>query len=161
MNRLFGFLAAAVLVTLLGGMAAAAGAYEIRVATQPIPHYAPIFVAKQKKWVEEELAKVGAKPAVKWTSFAAGPPINESSRRGSRISAFSATRPPSLVRPPESIPDRRPYLHRPQVPCGHRAVCFEDQIAEGSEREKGGGGQGVLCPSPARPGPAKGGALSQ
>lgn len=87
MNRLFGFLAA-VLVTLFGGMAAAAGANEIRVATQPIPHYAPIFVAKQKKWVEEELAKVGAKPAVKWTSFAAGPPINESFAAGQQDIGF-------------------------------------------------------------------------
>ncbi|WP_306532599.1 aliphatic sulfonate ABC transporter substrate-binding protein [Geobacter sp.] len=88
MNRIFSYLAAAVLATLLGGMAAVAGASEIRIATQPIPHYAPIFVAKQKKWVEEELAKVGAKPALKWTSFAAGPPINESFASGQQDIGF-------------------------------------------------------------------------
>lgn len=66
------------------GVTAAPRAYgdEIRIATQPIPHYAPIFVAKHKKWLEEELAKVGAKPAIKWSSFAAGPPINESFAAG-------------------------------------------------------------------------------
>ncbi|MRR58188.1 MAG: aliphatic sulfonate ABC transporter substrate-binding protein [Deltaproteobacteria bacterium] len=57
-------------------------ANELRIATQPIPHYAPIFVAKQKKWLEEELARAGAKPVVKWTSFAAGPPMNESFAAG-------------------------------------------------------------------------------
>ncbi|CAG0934273.1 partial Putative aliphatic sulfonates-binding protein, partial [Rhodocyclaceae bacterium] len=88
MNRIFSYLAVAVLATLLGGMAAVAGASEIRIATQPIPHYAPIFVAKQKKWVEEELAKVGAKPALKWTSFAAGPPINESFASGQQDIGF-------------------------------------------------------------------------
>lgn len=88
MNRLFGYLTAAVLVTFLGGMTAVAGANEIRIATQPIPHYAPIFVAKHKKWVEEELAKVGAKPSLKWTSFAAGPPINESFAAGQQDIGF-------------------------------------------------------------------------
>jgi len=65
-----------------------ANAEEIRFATQPIPHYAPIFVAKQKKWLEEELAKVGAKPTLKWASFAAGPPINESFAAGQQDFGF-------------------------------------------------------------------------
>jgi len=69
----------ALTMALLPGPAAA---NELRIATQPIPHYAPIFVAKQKKWLEEELAKAGAKPVVKWTSFAAGPPMNESFAAG-------------------------------------------------------------------------------
>jgi sulfonate transport system substrate-binding protein len=56
---------------------------EIRIATQPIPHYSPIFVAKQKKWIEEELKKAGfSAVTVKWASFAAGPPINESFAAG-------------------------------------------------------------------------------
>ncbi|MBV4419445.1 aliphatic sulfonate ABC transporter substrate-binding protein [Clostridium tyrobutyricum] len=55
---------------------------EIRIATQPIPNYAPIFVAKQKKWIEQDMAKVGVK--VKWTSFASGPPENESLASGSQ-----------------------------------------------------------------------------
>jgi sulfonate transport system substrate-binding protein len=65
-----------------------AHADEIRFATQPIPHYAPIFVAKHKKWLEEELAKVGARPALKWASFAAGPPINESFAAGQQDFGF-------------------------------------------------------------------------
>jgi sulfonate transport system substrate-binding protein len=69
-------------------VAGSAAAEEIRIATQPIPHYAPIFVAKQKKWLEEELAKVGAKPAIKWTSFTAGPPINESFAAGQQDIGF-------------------------------------------------------------------------
>lgn len=44
----------------------------LRIATQPIPHYTPIFVAKHKKWLDEELAKTGTRPSVTWTSFAAG-----------------------------------------------------------------------------------------
>ena len=60
-----------------------AGAEELRIATQPIPHYAPIFVAKQKKWLDEELVKAGARNTnVKWASFSAGPPINESFASG-------------------------------------------------------------------------------
>jgi sulfonate transport system substrate-binding protein len=65
-----------------------AHADEVRFATQPIPHYAPIFVAKHKKWLEEELAKVGAKPTLKWASFAAGPPINESFAAGQQDFGF-------------------------------------------------------------------------
>lgn len=61
---------------------------EIRIATQPIPAYAPIFVAKHKKWIEEEVAKTGAKPTLKWTSFAAGPPINESFAAGQQDIGF-------------------------------------------------------------------------
>ncbi len=70
----------ALLGTAFTGMAAAE---ELRIATQPIPHYAPIFVAKQKKWLDEELVKAGARnTGVKWASFSAGPPINESFASG-------------------------------------------------------------------------------
>ena len=69
-------------------VSSAAFADEIRFATQPIPHYAPIFVAKEKKWLDEELAKVGAKPTLKWSSFAAGPPINESFAAGQQDIGF-------------------------------------------------------------------------
>jgi sulfonate transport system substrate-binding protein len=65
-----------------------ARADEIRFATQPIPHYAPLFVAKHKKWIDEELAKIGAKPTLKWTSFLAGPPINESFAAGQQDIGF-------------------------------------------------------------------------
>ncbi|HBC93119.1 MAG TPA: aliphatic sulfonates ABC transporter substrate-binding protein, partial [Pelotomaculum sp.] len=59
---------------------------EIRVATQPTPNIAPIFVAKQKGWLEEEMAKVGV--TVKWTSFQAGPPMNESFAAGEQDVGF-------------------------------------------------------------------------
>ncbi|ACM20017.1 aliphatic sulfonates ABC transporter, periplasmic substrate-binding protein [Geotalea daltonii FRC-32] len=81
-STLLGILTIAVMTT---GPAAAG---ELRIATQPIPQYAPIFIAKHKKWVEEELAKVGAKPAIKWSSFSAGPPINESFAAGQQDVGF-------------------------------------------------------------------------
>jgi sulfonate transport system substrate-binding protein len=55
---------------------------EIRIATQPIPAYSPIFVAKHKGFIEEELARIKTKSPIKWSSFAAGPPINESFAAG-------------------------------------------------------------------------------
>lgn len=69
-------------------MSSLAYADEIRFATQAIPHYAPLFVAKNKKWIDEELAKIGAKPTLKWTSFLAGPPINESFAAGQQDIGF-------------------------------------------------------------------------
>jgi sulfonate transport system substrate-binding protein len=74
-----------------------AGSGEIRLATQPIPHYAPIFVAKQKKWVEEELVKAGS-PAIKWTSFSAGPPINESFAAGQQDIGFMGDTPAIIAK---------------------------------------------------------------
>ncbi len=59
-----------------------ARAAEIRIATQPIPAYSPIFVAKHKGFIEEELAKIKTQSPIKWSSFAAGPPINESFASG-------------------------------------------------------------------------------
>jgi sulfonate transport system substrate-binding protein len=58
----------------------AAQATELRIATQPAPLYSPIFVAKQKHWLEDELKKDGV--VVKWSSFVAGPPENESFAAG-------------------------------------------------------------------------------
>jgi len=89
MSNIYRTLTAALVTALLGVVAVgAASANEIRIATQPIPQYAPIFVAKQKKWVEEELNKTGGKPAIKWTSFSAGPPINESFAAGQQDIGF-------------------------------------------------------------------------
>ena len=65
-----------------------ASADEIRLAAQPIPCYAPIFVAKKKGWLEEELAKVGAHPTIQLVTFAAGPPINESFAAGQQDFGF-------------------------------------------------------------------------
>ncbi len=61
-------------------------AQEVRVATQPSPVMAPIFVAKQKGWLEEEFKKVGV--TVKWSSFTAGPPMNESFAAGQQDIGF-------------------------------------------------------------------------
>jgi sulfonate transport system substrate-binding protein len=64
-----------------GGMLAISAlhaAAEVRIGYAPNTFYAPILVAKQKKWVEEELAAAGStSPTVKWQSFSAGPMMNE------------------------------------------------------------------------------------
>lgn len=56
------------------------GAKEVRIALQPIPHFAPLYVAKEKGWLQEEFLRQGA--IVKWSSFPAGPPMNESFASG-------------------------------------------------------------------------------
>lgn len=89
MNGLFRIIITTVLTVMLGvSVTIAAQADELRLTTQPSPFDAPIFVARHKGWVEEELAKVGAVPAVKWTSFAAGPPMNESFAAGQQDIGF-------------------------------------------------------------------------
>ena len=56
------------------------GAREVRIALQPIPHFAPLYVAKEKGWLQEEFLRQGA--IVKWSSFLAGPQMNESFASG-------------------------------------------------------------------------------
>lgn len=71
------FLAGLVALSFVGCKKSRKGkATVIRIATQPAPLYSPIFVAKQKHWLEEELAKEGV--SVQWSSFVSGPPENES-----------------------------------------------------------------------------------
>jgi len=91
MKMIISRILASILLALL--VASSAFAEEIRFATQPIPAYAPIFVAKEKKWLDEELAKVGTKPTLKWSSFAAGPPINESFAAGQQDFGFMGDTP--------------------------------------------------------------------
>ncbi len=55
-------------------------ASEVRLAIQPFPLYSPIYVAKNKGWIEEELKSLGV--TVKWTSFNSGPLVNESFAAG-------------------------------------------------------------------------------
>lgn len=77
----------------------AAYAGEIRLATQPIPHYAPVFVAKEKKWIEEELVRSGLSGVnVKWTSFSAGPPMNESFAAGQQDIGFLGDTPAIIAK---------------------------------------------------------------
>lgn len=98
MKKVISIMIAAFFVAISGiAQPVPAGADEIRIATQPIPHYAPIFVAKQKKWVEEELVKTGA-PAIKWTSFSAGPPINESFAAGQQDIGFLGDTPAIIAK---------------------------------------------------------------
>ncbi|BBB89616.1 MAG TPA: aliphatic sulfonate ABC transporter substrate-binding protein [Methylomusa anaerophila] len=61
-------------------------AKELRIATQPIPAYAPIFVAKKQGWLEDKLKQAGV--TVKWSSFDAGPPMNESFAAGQQDIGF-------------------------------------------------------------------------
>lgn len=51
-------------------------ANTVRVAIQPYPLYAPIYVAKSQGTLEKELSKIGVK--VEWSSFKSGPLVNES-----------------------------------------------------------------------------------
>lgn len=51
-------------------------AKSLNLAIQPAASYAPLYVAKEKGWLEEALKEKGVE--VKWTSFASGPPENES-----------------------------------------------------------------------------------
>jgi sulfonate transport system substrate-binding protein len=63
-----------------GNGAPRTGTREVRIALQPIPHIAPLYVAKEKGWLQEEFLRQGA--IVKWSSFPAGPPMNESFASG-------------------------------------------------------------------------------
>lgn len=88
--RRFSFSALAViLATVLGAVAApgAVRADDLRLAAQPFPSYAPIFLAKKKGWLDQELAAHGA-PKVVLTTFAAGPPVNESFAAGQQDIGF-------------------------------------------------------------------------
>lgn len=91
MKRMNGLAAGLVLVgTVMGGFsgcerspgngAPRTGAMEVRIALQPIPQFAPLYVAKEKGWLQEEFLRQGA--IVKWSSFPAGPPMNESFAAG-------------------------------------------------------------------------------
>ncbi len=100
MKKLF----SALLITLIAipigtALPAFSRADEIRIATQPIPHYSPIFVAKQKKWIEEELRKDGFPTVtIKWASFSAGPPINESFAAGQQDFGFLGDTPAIIAK---------------------------------------------------------------
>ncbi len=71
-------------------------AKEFRVALQVGPHYGPIYVMKQKGWLEEELKKSGVK--VKWSSFISGPPMNEAFAAGEQDIGFMGDTPAIIAR---------------------------------------------------------------
>lgn len=56
------------------------GAREVRIALQPIPQFAPLYVAKEKGWLQEQFLRQGA--IVKWSTFLSDPPMNDSFAAG-------------------------------------------------------------------------------
>ncbi len=83
-----------VAIALFSFSGAAQASDEIRIAYQPSPLYALLFVAKANKWVEEELQKSNlADTKVKWSVFAAGPAINESFAAGQQDIGFMGDTP--------------------------------------------------------------------
>ena len=87
-------LIAIITLAILSFSGAARASDEIRIAYQPSPLYAPLFVAKANKWVEEELQKSNF-PDIKvnWSVFAAGPAINESMAAGQQDIGFMGDTP--------------------------------------------------------------------
>ncbi|MBQ6442937.1 MAG: aliphatic sulfonate ABC transporter substrate-binding protein [Lachnospiraceae bacterium] len=53
-----------------GGMAG-----KVRIAIQPSAAFVPLFVAKEKGWIEEALREKGL--SVEWVDFVSGPPMND------------------------------------------------------------------------------------
>ncbi len=56
-------------------------ATTVNIAIQPSAAFVPLFIAKEKGWIEEALADKGVE--VVWNSFESGPPMNESLASGS------------------------------------------------------------------------------
>jgi sulfonate transport system substrate-binding protein len=76
------------LIAGFGTSAQAAGVnvQEIRIATQPGPAFAPIFLAEKQGWIEAEFKKVGV--TIKWSSFNSGPLVAESFAAGQQDIGF-------------------------------------------------------------------------
>lgn len=86
-------LAALLLPALFGGLLAGCGsnsgagdaagpssAAEVHIAMQPSAAFLPLFIAREKGWIEEALAEYGVD--VVWNDFESGPPMNESLAAG-------------------------------------------------------------------------------
>lgn len=81
--KLINFFIGLLITTLAIGTPLHAGAGEVRIGYAPNTFYSPILVAKQKKWLDEELAAAGlGTSTVKWQSFSAGPMMNEAIAAG-------------------------------------------------------------------------------
>lgn len=48
---------------------------KVRMAIQPSAAFIPLYIAKEKGWIEDALQKKGI--LVEWTEFASGPPMND------------------------------------------------------------------------------------
>lgn len=79
-------LLAALAISGCGGKAAtqppgaAPGGREVRIGIVPLPHYAHMWVAKKKGFLDEELNKAGYK--LKWQPFSLGPMVSEAFAAG-------------------------------------------------------------------------------
>ena len=76
-------------LTVMGGLLAGCGpekvatssrAERVTIAIQPSAAFIPLFVAKEKGWIEEDLKAKGI--TVRWNNFESGPPMNESLASG-------------------------------------------------------------------------------
>jgi len=66
------FLSLITFLSIISGCSGRPAPRRLRIGIQPIPHFAPILVAKHKRWVEEGLAG-----DVEYTTFLSGPSMNE------------------------------------------------------------------------------------
>lgn len=76
--------ASAVLLSGCGADKEAKGDSEaktVNIAIQPSAAFVPLFIAKEKGWIEEDLKAEGV--TVNWNNFESGPPMNESLAAGS------------------------------------------------------------------------------
>ena len=74
-------MATTVLMTGCGGSGEEGKASEVRIAIQPSAAFIPLYIAREKGWIEEALKEKGIE--VVWNDFESGPPINESMAAGS------------------------------------------------------------------------------
>ena len=64
-----------------GGSTEEGSSSEVRIAVQPSAAFIPLYIAREKGWLEEALQEKGVE--VVWNDFESGPPINESMAAGS------------------------------------------------------------------------------
>ncbi len=96
MKKTIGIAIAVAVAMLAAGCHREERAKVIRVALQPLPLFGPVFVMKQKGWLEDELKARGIQ--VKWTFFPAGPPMNESFAAGEQDIGFMGDSPAIIAR---------------------------------------------------------------
>ena len=89
------------------------GTDVVRIAIQPSAAFIPLYVAREKGWIEEALAK--SQVSVVWNDFESGPPMNESLAAGKSdigvigdvptVSAIAAGQKNEVVGVPANGPD--------------------------------------------------------
>lgn len=66
---------------LMTGCGGGSGKAEVRIAMQPSAAFIPLYIAREKGWIEEALKEKDV--TVVWNDFESGPPMNESMAAGS------------------------------------------------------------------------------